>query len=221
MTIITGAEGIKLINEYKCLRCHQLDGIGQRSRPRGGSVGPDLSAIASQRNWAELYAHLLKPDALVPGSTMPDFGLRRGEATAITAFLLTRLNPRDHVSDATYLTIEPVLITPTPAPREAPLKQSGRGSPVARGADRGGETAPDYDGRKLFEGLACSVCHRVRLTGGEVGPALSHVGRARDAAWLRNLLTDPARVFPNGQMPAYDLSEAQLMALVDYLTSLK
>jgi len=63
VTIITGAEGIKLINEYKCLRCHQLDGIGQRSRPRGGSVGPDLSAIASQRNWAELYAHLLKPDA--------------------------------------------------------------------------------------------------------------------------------------------------------------
>lgn len=195
------AEGIKLINAYKCLRCHQMDGTG-------GSIGPDLSTIASQRNWVELYAHLLNPAALTPGSTMRDFGLRRDEATAITAFLLTRLNAHDRVSDVTYLATEPALAetsTATPAPPTMAASLP----------------APNYDGRKLFEGLECSICHRVGLKGGEVGPALTHIGRARDADWLRKLLSDPARIFPNGQMPAYDLSEAQVTALVDYLITLR
>src|SRR5574341_840417 len=193
-------EGIKLINEYKCLRCHQLDGSG-------GSIGPDLSGIASQRNWVELYAHLLKPAALTPGSTMPDFGLRRREATAITAFLLTRLSARDRVMDVTYLTS---VSAPAGTPATTTVIPSTQSLP-----------APNYDGRELFAGLECSVCHRVGLAGGEVGPALTHIGRARDAAWLRDLLADPARVFPDGQMPAYSLSEAQVMALVDYLMTLK
>jgi cbb3-type cytochrome oxidase cytochrome c subunit len=198
MTIV--AEGIKLINEYKCLRCHQLDGSG-------GSIGPDLTGIASQRNWVGLYAHLLKPAALTPGSTMPDFGLHRREATAITAFLLTRLSARDRVMDVTYLTSGSA---PTGTPATTTVIPSAESLP-----------APNHDGRELFAGLECSVCHRVGLAGGEVGPALTHIGRARDAAWLRDLLADPARVFPEGQMPAYDLSEAQVMALVDYLMTLK
>ena len=194
------AEGIKLINKYKCLRCHQMDGAG-------GSVGPDLSAIASQRNWVELYAHLLKPAALTPGSTMPDFGLGRHEATAITAFLLTQLSAHDRVVDVAYMASEPSLgRTPTPTTM-MPASES--------------LPAPNYDGRELFEGLGCSVCHRVGLSGGEVGPALTYIGRARDAAWLRDLLTNPALVIPEGQMPTYDLSEAQTTALVNYLITLK
>lgn len=194
------AEGIKLINEYVCLRCHQMDGVG-------GSIGPDLSAIASQRNWVELYAHLLKPAALTPGSTMPDFGFRRREATAITAYLLTRLSAGDRVVVVAYLASEPAPIGTPAATAVMPSLESA--------------PAPGYDGRQLFDGLGCSVCHRAGLTGGEVGPALNHIGRARGAAWLRDLLTDPARVFPEGQMPAYDLSEAQAAALVNYMLTLK
>ncbi|MBI3761141.1 MAG: c-type cytochrome [Chloroflexi bacterium] len=241
------AEGIKLINEYKCLRCHQLDGVG-------GSIGPDLSAVASQRNWVEIYAHLLRPDALSPGSTMPDFGLRRGEATAIAAYLLTRLGPGERVTDVMYLVAEPALAG-TPAPNEAVTSDIAPGDIVSENIAPGNiapgdiaseniapgdiaseniapgniaptrrsyeAIAPGYDGRRLFEGLDCSVCHRVGLKGGEVGPDLTHIGRGREAAWLRDLLTDPARAFPDGQMPAYDLSEAQVKALVDYLVTLK
>ena len=138
---------------------------------------------------------------------MPDFGLHRREATAITAFLLTRLSARDRVMDVTYLTSGSA---PTGTPATTTVIPSAESLP-----------APNHDGRELFAGLECSVCHRVGLAGGEVGPALTHIGRARDAAWLHDLLTDPARVFPEGQMPAYDLSEAQVMALVGYLMTLK
>jgi cbb3-type cytochrome oxidase cytochrome c subunit len=43
----------------------------------------------------------------------------------------------------------------------------------------------------------------------------------RDEAWLRQLLVEPAAIFPDGQMPAYLLSEAQLDAIVKYLLSLR
>lgn len=200
------AEGVKLINAYKCLRCHQMDGGDRGPRSRGGSIGPDLGTIGTQRNWVELYAHLLSPAAMVPGSTMPDFGLRRREATAITAYLLTRLDATERVANWAYLASEPIAVAPAPVAVTAPAS-----SPLGL----------DYDGENLFEGLGCSVCHRVGLRGGEVGPALTHIGRARDEAWLRDLLTDPARVVPDGRMPAYDLSESQLGALVKYMGSLR
>jgi cbb3-type cytochrome oxidase cytochrome c subunit len=201
----TVAEGIKLANQLACIRCHQFGGAG-------GSVGPDLSTIASQRGWVELYAHLLDPSATVPGSTMPDFGLSREQATALTAFLLTQRAPRERVRDVDYLAMA------------QPPDSSAEGSATAASA-----TAPSpppllaaaYSGAVLFDGLQCRTCHQVGLRGGEVGPALTHIGRARSAEWLRTLLEDPAGAFPRGQMPRYDLTASQVDALVDYLSGLK
>ena len=194
------AEGVKLFNLYRCLRCHQIDGAG-------GSIGPDLSAIASQRNWIQIYAHLLKPDALVPGSTMPAFGFSRLQATALTAYLLTLLDKREAVRDASYLAME---ATPESIQTSTVVPEGSRGS-----------LAPGYEGRQLFEGLECLVCHRVGLRGGSVGPTLTHIGLARDGPWLRDLLVDPQAAFPDGQMPEYDLTEAQVTALVDYMLGLR
>lgn len=194
------AEGVKLFNVYKCLRCHQVDGVG-------GSIGPDLSVIGSQRNWVQLYAHLLKPDALVPGSTMPAFGLSRAEATALTAYLITLLDGREGVRDASYLSL---VWTPVSTP---PTTVVPEGSPAL--------LAIAYEGQQLFEGLDCPVCHRVGPQGGSVGPALDHIGLVRDRAWLRDLLLDPKALFSNGRMPRYDLTEAQVTALADHMLSLR
>jgi len=194
------AEGVKLFNLYRCLRCHQVDG-------NGGSIGPDLSTIASQRDWVELYAHLLKPDALVPGSTMPDFGLRRAEATGLTAFLLTRLDPRQGVRDAEYLAME------VQAPETLERSATASVSPAVLTAE--------YNGRRLYAGLGCPVCHRVGLEGGSIGPSLTHIGLAREPSWLRDLLLDPGQTFPDGQMPGLELTQAEVAALVDYLSSLR
>ena len=194
------AEGVKLFNLYRCLRCHQVGGTG-------GSIGPDLSVIGSQRNWVQIYAHLLKPDALVPASTMPAFGLSRKEATGLTAYLLTLLDGREAVRDASYLAMvksPEAARTSTPEPEESPPSLT-----------------PDYKGRQLLEGLECLVCHRVGLQGGSIGPALTHIGLARDGPWLRDLLVDPTAVFPDGQMPDYDLTDAQVTVLVDYMLELR
>ncbi|MFQ5886584.1 MAG: c-type cytochrome, partial [Anaerolineae bacterium] len=98
-------KGQKLINQYKCLRCHQVRG-------EGGSEGPDLSTVGSRRDWVWIYAELLNPQAMSPGSTMPNFVLSRDEAKYITIFLLTLLDAREEVSNVAFLSRK----TPQPSP---------------------------------------------------------------------------------------------------------
>jgi cbb3-type cytochrome oxidase cytochrome c subunit len=198
--VVTVLEGIKTVNQFRCLRCHQIRGEGE-------SEGPDLSAVGSRRDWVEIYAHLLNPQAMSPGSTMPDFPLTRDQAEAITAYLLTLQGPGRAVYDARYL-----------------ARDAERG--VERGAfhverSTSNVTAFRYEGRTLFRDLGCTYCHRVGTAGGEVGPELTHIGRVRDADWLRRLLRDPNSVLPGGTMPRLFLNDAQVEALVAYLVGLR
>ncbi len=198
--VATVLEGIKSINQFRCLRCHQIHGEGE-------SEGPDLSTVGSRRDWVEIYAHLLNPQAMSPGSTMPDFPLTRAQAEAITAYLLTLQGPGQAIYDARYL-----------------ARNAARGverylfnverSTLSVGAFR-------YEGRVLFHDLGCSYCHRIGTAGGEVGPELTHIGRVRDADWLRRLLRDPASALPGGTMPRLFLTDAQVEALVEYLVKLR
>jgi len=197
--VATVLEGMKAINQFRCLRCHQIRGEGE-------SEGPDLSAVGSRRDWVEIYAHLLNPQAMSPGSTMPDFPLSRAQAEAITAYLLTLQGPAREVRDVRYLAgaaggQERTLLNVEPGTVEV--------------------TGFRYDGHVLFRDLGCTYCHRVGTAGGEVGPELTHIGRVRDAHWLRRLLRDPESVLPGGTMPRLFLSHAQVEALVEYLVSLR
>jgi cytochrome c oxidase subunit 2 len=90
---------------------------------------------------------------------------------------------------------------------------------VARGAD-------------VFDAAGCARCHAVRGTGadGASGPDLTHVAsRSRlagtplpmTAAHLRTWITDPDEIKDGVDMPATDLSEADLDALVAYLLALR
>ncbi|HXH05645.1 MAG TPA: c-type cytochrome, partial [Vicinamibacterales bacterium] len=65
----------------------------------------------------------------------------------------------------------------------------------------------------------CIGCHRLDGDGGGDGPDLSHVGRDRDAAWLRRWIADPEAVDPDAEMPAFGekLTEAELAAISGYL----
>lgn len=205
-------EGRRAINQFRCLRCHQIYGEGE-------SEGPELSAVGSRRDWVEIYAHLLNPQAMSPGSTMPDFPLTRAQAEAMTAYLLTLQGPERAVYDVRYLG------------REAGGSEGRGAGGVERDAyDRRPPTADRqplevvslrYDGRALFGDLGCKNCHRVGVAGGEVGPALTHIGRVRDGDWLRRLLRDPASVLPDGTMPRLYLNDGQVEALVEYLMTLR
>ena len=78
-----------------------------------------------------------------------------------------------------------------------------------------------YDGKRLFNGAGCNICHTVDITGGEVGPALTYIARKRNAENLERLLKDPDEINPGGKMPLLYLNELQVRALVSYLSVLK
>ena len=87
-------------------------------------------------------------------------------------------------------------------------------------------------GRRIFETTACINCHTVRATvaNGRFGPDLTHLmsrvtiasGAAENTPEnLRVWLRDPDAIKPGSLMPAMRVSDAELDALVRYMTSLR
>ena len=87
-------------------------------------------------------------------------------------------------------------------------------------------------GRRIFETTACINCHRVRGTAanGRFGPDLTHLmSRATLASGaaentpenLRVWLKNPDAIKPGSLMPAMQLTDAELDALVRYMQSLR
>lgn len=197
--------GRQLVNRYLCLGCHQIDG-------EGGEEGPELSTVGSQRSWLWLYAHLTAPQAVVVGSTMPVFPLSREEIKEITIYLMTLLDTRDQLRNSS-------LGAKRMAQRRRPEEEKSREGIRPSGAETVGKF--QYDGRALFRGAGCSLCHSIGIQGGEVGPALTHIARKRTAEDLERLLKDPEQLLPGGKMPQLYLNEHQSRALVGYLGALR
>ena len=206
--IASVVRGSQLMNRYLCLGCHQINGAG-------GDEGPDLSIVGSHRNWLWLYAHLARPQGVVAGSTMPVFTLPREEIKAITIFLMTLKDSRDRASRM-----------PLRATRVANFHE-----PLSSRQEEGKESkaVPEtndlekfaYNGEAVFHGAGCSLCHMVGIRGGEVGPALTYIGRKRKPEELERLLRDPDDILPGGKMPQLYLNERQIRALTGYLSHLK
>lgn len=87
-------------------------------------------------------------------------------------------------------------------------------------------------GRRIFERTACINCHTVRGTvaNGRFGPDLTHLmsrsmiasGAAENTfETLRVWLKDPGAIKPGSLMPAMQLSDVELDALVRYMLSLR
>lgn len=100
---------------------------------------------------------------------------------------------------------------------------------AAAAAPTGGEIAR---GAQIFQQQTCVNCHAIQGTGanGQAGPNLTHLGSrqtigagvventpANLASWIK----DPRQIKPGVNMPGYQLSDADLQALVAYLESLK
>ena len=89
-------------------------------------------------------------------------------------------------------------------------------------------------GKKLFLENGCLGCHVVRGTGGTLGPELTrqglktkheydftHVeGERTERTWLREHFVAPERVSPGSKMPALDLDEDDLTALISFTMAL-
>lgn len=67
----------------RCSTCHAIDG-------KGGAIGCDLTRVARRRNQAWMERWLADPQAVRPGTRMPNMGLKEDEVRAIAAYLATR-----------------------------------------------------------------------------------------------------------------------------------
>jgi ubiquinol-cytochrome c reductase cytochrome b subunit len=92
-------------------------------------------------------------------------------------------------------------------------------SPARGSEDR--LTAQQQAGRSLF-GRSCSSCHTVNGSATSVGPDLSTVSLAHDAAWVHNYIENPAGVNPSAKMPGFipPLSHQEAEMITSYLMSL-
>ncbi len=85
----------------------------------------------------------------------------------------------------------------------------------------GGAEPYTAEAPKIFA-ASCAACHRIGKEGGEVGPDLSLIGSARDKAYIRRYVTDPAQVNPGSAMPGFkgQLTDTQIEDVSRYLSSL-
>lgn len=81
---------------------------------------------------------------------------------------------------------------------------------------------------EVISKYSCGSCHAVAGQTGEVGPNLTHIGKTRDRAYLRQAILDPEAViaqgFPGGVMPGNfgdEMKASELEMLVTYLAELK
>jgi cytochrome c oxidase subunit 2 len=92
-TSASSAAGRRLFMTSQCASCHRIAGTAAR-----GFIGPDLTHLAARRWLAALTipntprwltSWLADPQAIKPGSRMPDLGLSSGEIQALVAYLET------------------------------------------------------------------------------------------------------------------------------------
>jgi len=75
------AEGQRLFQQKGCIGCHSIAG-------KGGTTGPALDDVGLRRSPEWMIQHFREPQAVSPGTVMPQFGFTESEARALTAFLV-------------------------------------------------------------------------------------------------------------------------------------
>jgi nitric oxide reductase subunit C len=70
-------KGKQLFQQYNCIACHQLYGLG-------GYLGPDLTTAWSDKNRGEAYIRAM---LISGGARMPKYELSEADVNALTAYL--------------------------------------------------------------------------------------------------------------------------------------
>ena len=82
-------------------------------------------------------------------------------------------------------------------------------------------------GKKIYTAQKCATCHAIGGTGGKLASKLDEVGTKLTAAEIKAWIVDPdpltakIKPAPKMKMKKYTLPEADLDALITYLSSLK
>jgi len=81
-------EGKQIFSDYGCIACHRIG-------DEGGKLGPDLSRVGFMLQPQYIYRWIRNPESFKPSTRMPNLGLSKDEALAISLYLST-LRGEDH-----------------------------------------------------------------------------------------------------------------------------
>jgi cytochrome c len=92
--------GVQTFVDYGCISCHRIPGV-PRAR---GIVGPPLDSWANRTFIAgqfpnteeNLTSWLMAPQAMMPGSAMPDMGVTWQDAQDMSAYLFSLVEDRNY-----------------------------------------------------------------------------------------------------------------------------
>jgi mono/diheme cytochrome c family protein len=193
------ARGKKLVRDYGCAACHRINGV---TPPE--SFAPDLSRIGSKplfqvgflRGMPEtlpdyIAGKIHDPRAFGPALKMPTFTLTDMQVEALTTALLAQTERA--------VSMPPELV---------------RSSPHAK-------YRPGGDAGRLMEDLRCQSCHAINGNGGDMAPDLTLEGSAVKRPWLLDFMKNPNTLRPAliRRMPKFNLSDAEIQSLSDYMLS--
>lgn len=184
----------RILDDVKCLTCHSIKGQGE-------DFAPDLSFEGSkvQREWLKEF--LENPDIIRPLlKQMPRFKLEAQPR-------MLKGNLKNSEIEIIVRYIENVLISDD-IPEQLPED------------NRESETLID-EGKVLYNELGCISCHQIGSEGGALGPNLSNVGNRLKPGYIFAHLQDPQRFSKDTIEPNYRLSDPNLIALTQYLLTLK
>ncbi|MBW7997345.1 MAG: c-type cytochrome [Candidatus Glassbacteria bacterium] len=184
----------KLLNDLKCLTCHTINGQGE-------DFAPDLSVEGSkvQREWLRNF--LQNPDIIRPMlKQMPLFKLDPEPR-------MIKGNLEDSEIEIIVRYIENVLVADD--------------IPEQSLEDHRDLETQINDGKEIYDELGCTSCHQIGYDGGALGPSLSNVGNRLKPSYIFAHLQNPQRFDKNSVEPNYRLSDADLIAMTQYLSTLK
>ncbi|GAB4540619.1 MAG: hypothetical protein Fur0020_09860 [Thermodesulfovibrionia bacterium] len=79
-------------------------------------------------------------------------------------------------------------------------------------------------GRKVIEEYNCLGCHKVKDTGGEIGPDITNEGKKSRPEWLYIFLKRPWKIRPEPvlrvRMPDFSLSDSAVHTVIEYFSCL-
>ncbi len=190
--------GRRLFEEKGCIGCHSIGG-------KGGTVGPALDEVSKRHDARWISAHFKNPEAVSPGTVMPQFNFTEQETRALTEFLLS-------ITDTNVVGFLKIPSLMTSVDRGKALYKkygcAGCHGPEGEGniPNPNAKTAQLVPGlKRVAEGYTKDELKKRILTGQREIPAL-----------------DPKKPPPPLYMPAWrgKVAEGELSDLVDYLTSL-
>lgn len=132
--------------------------------------------------------------------------------TAQWGVILPHMRERAHLTGAETEAVLAFFASLQAPPTDAAMTTA---VPLATGAS----AEPDR-GRELAARYACQACHVMAGAGGTLGPSLDGVVKRKGQPFVREKIRDPQLSNPTSAMPKLPLGDADLDAVVAYLTTL-